>query len=366
MNTTRRDFFKIAALAGMAAAHADKASAKTLYSYVIPPDDVVPGLSTWYASVCAECSAGCGVRVRTREGRAVMVEGNPTHPVNRGGLCPRGHAALQGLYNPDRLTQPLRRGENRGSLQPISWDEAMEAFTQGVRQAHDSGRRLAFLGPPLGSLGSLMDRWMAALGGGLRVVDRLPGERAVQGGYQLAFGQDVIPRFRLERARMILAIGADFLETWWSPVELTRGLAEMRRRHPADGFFVYVGCRRSLTAANADRFLRIGPGAEPWLLLGLLRHTLSKLPPEQPSSAERSILEQPLSGLSLEALAEQAGLSVTTLRDLAEQLLEQSPAVVLTGGSTLDGPEGTGTAALGVALNRLLGNIGQTVELYRP
>lgn len=365
MTLSRRDFFKITALGGMAVVGADRASAKTLYSYVIPPDNSVPGLATWYASVCLECPAGCGVRVRTREGRAVMVEGNPDHPVNHGGLCPRGHAALQGLYNPDRLTTPLRL-QTGGSLQAINWDEAMTVFAVGVQQARESGRRVAFLGPLLGSLGFLVDRWINALGGGLRVVDRLPFERALPDGYRLAFGQDVVPRFRLDQARMILAVGADFLETWWSPVELIRGLAEMRRRHPADGGFVYLGPRRSLTAANADRFLRIRPGAEPWLLLGLLHQVLAQLPPEQPSPAERLSLEQLLCGLSLETLAGRTGLAATMLRGLAEKLLEQSPTVVLAGGSASDGPDSTGTAALGAVLNRVLGSVGQTVELYRP
>jgi len=77
-------------------------------------------------------------------------------------------------------------------------------------------------------------------------------------------------------------------------------------------------------------------------------------------------VEQLLSGLSLEALAEQAGLAVTTLRNLAERLLAQAPAVVLVGGSAFDGPDCTATAALGATLNRVLGNIGQTVELHSP
>ncbi len=72
-----------------------------------------PGVATWYASTCTECSAGCGVHVRTREGRAVKLEGNPEHPVNQGKLCSRGQAALQGLYNPGRIQGPMARGAGR-------------------------------------------------------------------------------------------------------------------------------------------------------------------------------------------------------------------------------------------------------------
>src|ERR671928_1361111 len=80
-----------------------------LIPYLVQSEDQVPGVATWYASSCTECSAGCGLHVRTREGRAVKLEGNPEHPVNRGKLCSRGQAALQGLYNPGRLKGPLVR-----------------------------------------------------------------------------------------------------------------------------------------------------------------------------------------------------------------------------------------------------------------
>ena len=107
----RRDFLKVVGVSGAGAAVAGCSSGdvERLIPYVVPPEDITPGVATWYASTCAECSTGCGIRVRTREGRAVMIEGNPDHPVSRGGLCSRGVSALQGLYNPDRLAQPMQR-----------------------------------------------------------------------------------------------------------------------------------------------------------------------------------------------------------------------------------------------------------------
>ena len=42
-----------------------------LIPYLVQAEDQVPGVATWYASTCTECAAGCGLHVRTREGRAV-------------------------------------------------------------------------------------------------------------------------------------------------------------------------------------------------------------------------------------------------------------------------------------------------------
>ena len=42
-----------------------------LLPYVVPDEETTPGVATWYTSVCGECPAGCGVWVRTREGRVV-------------------------------------------------------------------------------------------------------------------------------------------------------------------------------------------------------------------------------------------------------------------------------------------------------
>src|SRR6185437_6875446 len=79
----RREFLKVlgASSAAVAAAGCSEPTGK-LIPYLVSPDDTVPGVSTYYATTCRECSAACGLIAETRDGRAIKLEGNPDHPIN--------------------------------------------------------------------------------------------------------------------------------------------------------------------------------------------------------------------------------------------------------------------------------------------
>ncbi|HEX7024764.1 MAG TPA: hypothetical protein VF187_08110, partial [Gemmatimonadales bacterium] len=103
-----------AALGGCSTGRVEK-----LIPYLVQDENQVPGIPTWYASTCTECPAGCGIHVKTREARAIKLEGNPSHPINAGTLCHRGQAALQGLYNPGRTRSPMVRAG--ADWKPTTW-----------------------------------------------------------------------------------------------------------------------------------------------------------------------------------------------------------------------------------------------------
>jgi molybdopterin-containing oxidoreductase family iron-sulfur binding subunit len=141
----RRDFLKVVGASGaaLAATGCLPEDSGKLIPYVHSPDETVPGVSTYYASTCRECSAGCGLIVETRDGRAIKLEGNPDHPLNHGALCARGQAALQGLYNPDRLRSPMVK-EN-GAWKTITWDDAITRLSQTLSQSRATAANSIFL-----------------------------------------------------------------------------------------------------------------------------------------------------------------------------------------------------------------------------
>lgn len=221
-----------------------------LASPISQPDDLIPGVSNWYATSCRECPAGCGMLVRNIDSRVIKCEGNPDHPINRGRLCARGQAALQGLYDPDRVKWPMRRVS--GTLKRVKWESALREIGSQL-----PGKRIAMISDlQTGSLDALMRTWLKAFGSDRFILYEpidYEAVKAVSGG--------VVPSFDISKSDYLVSFAADFLETWISPVEFARQFAEMRAvRDGVRGRFVYVGPRVSMTAANADERLLRWPG----------------------------------------------------------------------------------------------------------
>src|SRR5664280_1900888 len=133
---SRRDFLKLSG-AGITAAVLTGCGPLSRYvtrePYAQMPEYTYNGISTYYATTCRECPSGCGIVVRTLQGRAIKIEGNKNHPVSLGKTCARAQIALEGLYNPDRIQYPARRLQ-RGSevLTKTTWDDASQVISQAL------------------------------------------------------------------------------------------------------------------------------------------------------------------------------------------------------------------------------------------
>ena len=330
-----------------------------LIPYLVQNPDQVPGIATIYASTCAECSTGCGVHVRTREARAIKLEGNPEHPINAGTLCARGQASLQGLYNPGRLRFPMA-ANSVGHKTEILWNEAIDRLAQEVRTAGSKVAVISGAGP--GTFDDLLAEWVAAIGGRLVRYQALDHE-PLRLASQRVFGIDEIPVPDFAAAKFIVSFGADFLETWHGAIENQRGFAAS---HGFNGStmarFVYVGPRANLTGINADQWLAPRPGSEISLALGLAKEVLGSRP-NLPADAET--LRPTLAAYTPEKVAQDTGLAVEQVRRLAGEFAAASPGLAVAGGIGAQDRSAIELAAAVNILNYLAGNIGSTVN-YGP
>ncbi|MFQ5913856.1 MAG: molybdopterin-dependent oxidoreductase, partial [Nitrospinota bacterium] len=362
MEVNRRDFFKIVGIGGATAAMVGCSAQppETLIPYVVPPEEIIPGQATWYATVCRECPAGCGMLVKTMDGRAIKVEGNPDHPVNHGRLCARGQASLQGLYDPDRIRHPLRKGRD-GTWRPISWEEGEGLLASRLAELKGQGNRIACVTPLLtGSLDQLVDTWLQVLGGGRRLRYEAISYEPLREANRAAFGIAAIPFYDLERAELLLSFGADFLETWLSPVEYARQFASMRTyRQGHMGRFAYIGPRLSLTGANADEWIAVRPGTEGLLALGMMHVIIAEGLATSLSTHEETALLKLVTPFTPNAVAEQTGVSPDKVRALARAFVRSRPSLAVADAKTSNATE---TCVAVNLLNYVVGNVGETIH----
>jgi len=243
--------------------------------FPVPEQTNPPGVEKWVPTICAQCMGGCGILVRVVDGWAVNIVGNPLHPVNRGTLCPKGIAGLQGLYDPDRIRSPLKRVGKRGEgkWQPISWDEALQQVTESLKDLREKGEPhlLALLGGRYrGLMRTLWERFLEAFGSPNDIDNQFHWEGAPAEGLFLTQGIHAPPAYDFENARFILSFGSGLLESYWSPVQALSAYGSFRRGKPEQrGKLVEIEPRLSVTAMKADEWIPAPPGTAGLIALGI-------------------------------------------------------------------------------------------------
>ncbi len=355
----RRDFLKLVGIgvAGAAAASCMPSPPEKLVPYLNAPTDVLLGVPNWYATSCRECPTGCGILVKAREGRAIKIEGNPAHPINHGGVCQRGHAALQGLYDPDRIKSPMVK--DGGVWKVMTWDAAIAMAGQKLGAAKAQGIAL-LTGHQTGSSAALGAEWASAVGATRHLYEPFAHE-TLREANRRTFGVGAIPTYDFARARMILSFGADFLETWLNTTGNAKGFADARmpgnRTH-----FMAVEPRLSLTGANADEWLAVKPGGELALVLGIVRAIVSG---NLGASGAGANLGDALAAYTPEAVEQQSGVKAETVNEIARHFTSAKPSLAVTGGIATQSEQGVALASAVNLLNFVAGNVGQTVRFDR-
>jgi anaerobic selenocysteine-containing dehydrogenase/Fe-S-cluster-containing dehydrogenase component len=357
----RRDFLKMIGVASGTTAflgcNLDRDTEK-LIPYLVPPEDgILPGQQTFVATSCTECPAGCGVSARVVEGHPVKVDGLEGHPVNDGALCVRGQASINRLYLPERIRQPLVRGEG-GDLAPANWDDAL-AKVAGVL---GGTRRDEFLsGRTTGSLSALAGEFCAAL-----VVERLPelevfSHAAIRRANREYFGRAEVPWYRIDRADFLLTVGADVIGTFQNPNANVAAIAAARASEGGFAWY-HAEAHSTLSGFQAMDRLILRPGSEAHLLAFLLRAYQSRR-----IMSDRRLADQidAVPEISLEDAVSATGVDREILQAMVEGFAAAERPLVIAGETATAGDGGLEVARLAALIQAASGMVGETVDFTR-
>ena len=349
----RRQFLKVLGVgsAGAALSGCNTGSAEKLIPYVVPAEEIVPGIATWYRTTCRECPAGCGLSVRTREGRAVKAEGNPLSPISHGRLCARGQASLNGLYNPDRVPRALaRRG---GGWDRLTWDEAEQRLLDELNRQR--GRSVFLTQAVAGTMDGLIADFCNAFDIRLVRYESFALE-PVRAAHRMLFGVEAVPVHDFSQAEVVLSFGADFMETWGSPVDYAHGWVQAHAYSGGRrGKLIWVGPHQPLTGLNADQWLAVVPGTEHLVALALARLLVDQ--GANPGEAAPQLTDPGI----VDRGAAAAGVPRATLEQVAREFGNSGRSLAVGPGVACTHAAATAVAAAVAILNQVAGNYGRTV-----
>lgn len=263
---SRRDFLKMMGFGVSAVSLAAcEAPIRKAIPYVNKPVDLDPSLPNYYASTYINGGDAVPVVVKTREGRPIKVDGNALSKVTQGGTNAQVEASVLSLYDNSRLRGP--RGEKKGDKRDTpDWAGLDKMVTDGLNQVAAANGNIRIVSNTIvsPSLKAVLAQFKAKY----PTTEHVQYDQVSVYGTRLAnldsFGSAFIPSYDFSKAKVIVSIAADFLNSWGSSIENTKqyaagrevgAKAEMSRHYQFESVM-------SLTGANADYRTQIKPSEE--------------------------------------------------------------------------------------------------------
>jgi molybdopterin-containing oxidoreductase family iron-sulfur binding subunit len=259
----RREFLRLmgASLGVMGLAACTRQPDETIVPFARAPEYVVPGQPRFFATAFTLGGSATGLLVESHMGRPTKIEGNPDHPSSLGATDALAQATILGLYDPDRSHSCLRAGEI-GTWSACASELAARLETLAAHQGEGlavlhAGESSPFLSAQLARLGTRFPR--------LRLFRWNPLHRDhARAGAELAFGRDLATRYAFEKARVVVALEADFLAGGSGSVRYARDFARARAGRSWAKEMNRLYCLESgltLTGAMADERASVKPSA---------------------------------------------------------------------------------------------------------
>ncbi|MFN0274296.1 MAG: TAT-variant-translocated molybdopterin oxidoreductase [Chitinophagales bacterium] len=260
LQTDRRDFLKMMGFSLTAATIAASCEipVKRVAPYISKPEDIIPGVATWYASTYISGGDYCSILVKTREGRPIKIEGNKESKITKGGTSARVHASVLSLYDTSRLRNPMSRKKS-GEYADATWADIDKTISGSL--AANPNKQIRILTSTI-----LSPSTKAAF---KKFAEKYPNTKVYSydavsyAGLMMAHGMTgSVPHYAFEKAKAIVSFEADFLGTWVSPIEHTHGYARKRKvsKEQSDMSRHYqVESLLSMTGSNADYRIALKP-----------------------------------------------------------------------------------------------------------
>lgn len=339
---SRRSFLRVMgasiALAGFAAC---RRPVQKILPYSKMPEDVVPGNPLYYASAMPFQDALTGIVVENHEGRPGKIEGNEMHPASKGNTSIFGQAELLTLFDPDRSRYVRKDGE-RSSI------KAFAKFCADHFSTTD--QNVAFISEANSSptYNRMKEQAKEKFANAQWITYEAFGEDNALEGTNIAFGERLRTFNKFDEANVIVSFDDDFLNPAAdkNSVENTKRFSDQRRVMSIEddmSRLYAVESTFTLTGSNADNRLRIKSG-EIELFIYALAAELSKS----------------VSGLSAFSGHNNKFSDHEWIPILAEELLANRGESILSVGRD----HNSRLHAAVAAMNKALGNDGETVEYY--
>jgi len=317
-------------------------------------DQYVPGKGDekFIASICQSCPAKCNFSIRMMGNRAIKVETS-----NAG--CPVGANALQLLYHPERVRQPLKKvgGKGNSRFKAVSWDEAIKDISAKIEKirADKKGAAVAAVNGQNAQLtGQLVERLLKTIGSPNCFTE--PGLAALSGAAVKATqNMDGALHYDFENSDYILSFGARLVEGWGEPARMNKVFTGWKARKAK---YVQVDTICSRSAAIADQWVPVKAGSEAALALGIAYYLL-KMGKGSNAANFGELAKIINADFTPDKTSLLTGLKPEEIEKLAKDLAAAGNAVAVAGRGGWGVSSSTAEFVAVQALNSIIGSLGR-------
>jgi molybdopterin-containing oxidoreductase family iron-sulfur binding subunit len=257
----RRDFLKYVGFSTAAAALAAscKQPVKLAIPYAIKPENMVPGISDYFATTYTSNGEAIPVLAKVRDGRPIKIEGNTACNFTNGGTSARVQASVLDLYDMNRLRMPMEL--HNGKHEQVSTFDLLDKKI-AEELAALGGLPVVLLTGTVNSESNkkIISDFLTKMPAGSKHIQYdSVSYSGLLAANKASFNNRAIPSYNFANANIIVSLGADFLGTWISPIEFAGQYAKGRKisdTNKAMSKHYQFESFLSMTGANADeRFL---------------------------------------------------------------------------------------------------------------